>query len=73
MATAGQRREKTLWHSPKMRAMLEQPVGAPISLSLEEAREIVRLSFGSRPDLPPGKEFSREARRDLGQMITSGR
>jgi hypothetical protein len=34
-------------------------------ISQDEAREIVRKAFGSRPDLPPGEQFVRDLRDQL--------
>jgi hypothetical protein len=34
-------------------------------ISREDAIEIVRKAFGSRPDLPPGEQFVRELRAGL--------
>ena len=42
--------------------MLEQPVGAPVDLTREEAIAIAREAFGKRPDLPPGEEYVRRLR-----------
>lgn len=58
-----------LWGTPKFKSMLNQPVGSPIELTLEEAEEIVKLAAGSRPDLPTGKDFVKEVRTLLGHSI----
>ena len=52
-------RKGSIWDEPKIRAMLEEPLGSPVSLTREEALAIVRESFGKRPDLPPGDEYVR--------------
>ena len=41
----------TIWDTPELKGLLDQPLGAPIELSFEEADEIVRLAAGRRPDL----------------------
>ena len=43
--------------------MLSQPLGAPASLTDEEADAIAREAFGKRPDLPPGEEYVRQVRK----------
>jgi hypothetical protein len=42
--------------------MLEEPLGAPVSLTDEEADAIAKEAFGKRPDLPPGEEYVRQVR-----------
>lgn len=59
---AGRRNHETIWQRPKIRALLAQPVGAPIELTPQEARAIAREAFGKRPDLPPGEEYVRRLR-----------
>ena len=58
-----------IWERPHIRAMLGEPVGAPISLTRDEAVEIARLSFASKPELPSGEEYVREVRPLLGHSI----
>ena len=58
-----------VWHSPKFKQLVAEPIGAPIELTMEEADEIVRLAFGRRPDLPPGKQVVREVREQLGHSV----
>jgi mRNA-degrading endonuclease RelE of RelBE toxin-antitoxin system len=58
----GHRNHETIWQRPKIRALLAQPVGAPIELTPQEARAIAREAFGKRPDLPPGEEYVRRLR-----------
>lgn len=59
----------SIWDTPKLKSMLEQPLGAPIELTFEEANEIVRLAAGRRPDLPAGKELVKEVRELLGHSL----
>jgi len=59
----------TVWDTPKLQKLLTDPVGAPIELTLEEADEIVRIAAGRRPDLPPGKEVTKEIREVLGHSL----
>jgi len=56
---------KTIWNTPKLQALLAAPLGSPVELTQEEAKEIVRLAFGRRPDLPAGKKFVEEVRRNF--------
>lgn len=60
-----------IWESPEVREMLAQPFGAPVKLTREQAIEIVKDSFGSRPDLPEGREYVRGIRLALGGSIFS--
>ncbi len=62
-------KQTNIWDSDKLRKLLEEPIGSPISLTKEEAREIVLLAAGRRPDLPTGKEFAQETRELLGHAI----
>jgi hypothetical protein len=59
----------TVWDTPKLKKLLEAPLGSPIELTMEEAAEIVRLAGGRRPDLPSGKEFVSEVREVLGHSL----
>lgn len=61
--------EANIWGSTKLRKLLEEPIGSPISLTREEAREIVLLAAGRRPDLPDGKVYVRETREVLGHAM----
>lgn len=62
--------EKTqVWETPEVRKMLAQPFGAPVKLTREQAIEIVKDSFGSRPDLPEGCDYVRDIRLALGESI----
>ena len=50
----------SVWELPKFKAILEQQVGTPLpELTRDEHWAIVREGIGSRPDLPPGKEYVR--------------
>lgn len=60
-----------VWETPKVKEMLAQPFGAPVKLTKEQAIEIVKDSFGSRPDLPEGREYVRDIRLALGESIFS--
>ncbi len=53
----------------KLMEILEQPIGSPISLTSDEAREIIRLAAGRRPDLPSGKVYVNEVREILGHSL----
>jgi len=59
----------TVWDTPKMRELLAAPLGSPIELTMEEADEIVRLAYGRRPDLAPGKEIVEDVREILGHSL----
>jgi len=64
-----------IWEVPAVREMLAQPFGAPVKLTREQAIEIVKGSFGSRPDLPEGRDYVRDVRLAFGESIftkTSG-
>lgn len=58
-----------IWDTPKLRKALMEPIGAPISLTIEEAMEIARRAFGSNPRLPSGKEYVSKTRPLLGHSI----
>lgn len=58
-----------IWEIPEIREILAQPFGAPVKLTREQAVEIVKNSFGSRPDLPEGREYVRDIRLALGESI----
>lgn len=60
---------KTIWDTPNLQSLLNAPLGSPIELTREEADQIVRLAFGRRPDLPPGKELVGEVRELLGHSL----
>lgn len=64
-------KEAQIWESPEVREMLTQPFGAPIKLTREQAIEIVKDSFGSRPELSEGREYVRDIRLALGESIFS--
>lgn len=49
--------------------MLAQPFGAPVKLTREQAVEIIRNAFGTRPDLPEGHEYVRDIRSALGESL----
>ena len=55
--------------TPEVREMLAQPFGAPIKLTREQAVEIIRNAFGTRPDLPEGHEYVRDIRSALGESL----
>ena len=55
-------RKSSIWEKPKIKAMLREPVGSPVSLTREEALAIARESFGKHPELPPGDEYVRLVR-----------
>jgi len=58
-----------IWETPELKRMLAQPFGAPVKLTKEQAIEIVKNSFGSRPDLPEGREYVRGIRLAFGESI----
>jgi len=58
-----------IWETPEVKRMLAQPFGAPVKLTREQAVEIVKNSFGSRPDLPEGREYVRDIRLAFGESI----
>lgn len=58
-----------IWDKPNITAMLRQPVGAPISLTRDEALEIARQAFASSPELMPGEGFVRQIRPVIGRSI----
>lgn len=58
-----------IWETPEVKRMLAQPFGAPVNLTKEQAVEIVKSSFGSRPDLPDGREYVRDIRLAFGESI----
>lgn len=60
-----------IWEVPAVREMLGQPFGAPVKLTREQAIEIVKGSFGSRPDLPEGRDYVRDVRLAFGESIFS--
>ena len=55
--------------SDAVRAMLAQPFGAPVKLTRGQAIEIVKDSFGSRPDLPESREYARDIRLAFGESV----
>ena len=46
-----------IWETAEVREMLAQPFGAPVKLTREQANEIVKDSFGSRPDLSESCDY----------------
>ena len=60
---------KSIWDSSKLKNLMEENIGSPIELTREEADEVVRLAYGSRPDLPPGRVVVGEVREILGQSL----
>jgi hypothetical protein len=58
-----------IWEIPVIKEMLAQPFGAPIKLTRDQATEIVKDSFGGRPDLPEGREYVRNVRLTFGESI----
>lgn len=58
-----------VWETPEVREMLAQPFGAPVKLTREQSIEIVKDSFGSRPDLPESREYVRDIRLAFGESI----
>lgn len=58
-----------VWEAPEVKRMLAQPFGVPVKLTKEQAIEIVKSSFGSRPDLPEGREYVRDIRLAFGESI----
>lgn len=60
---------KNVWDNDKLMKLLEQPIGSPISLTSDEAKEIIRLAAGRRPDLPSGKVLVNEVREILGHSL----
>jgi hypothetical protein len=74
-ASLGQAKEtlhkqaSNIWDSDKLVKLLDEPIGSPVSLTIDEAREIISLAAGRRPDLPSGKELVRGVREVLGHSI----
>ena len=67
----GERADKaSVWKRPNLQVLLGDPLGSPIALTPEEAREIVSNAFGSQPDLPPGDEFTRNLKLTTGHLPT---
>jgi hypothetical protein len=64
-------KESQIWEIPEVKEILAQPFGAPVKLTREQAIEIVKDSFGSRPELPEGREYVRNMRGALGESIFS--
>ena len=62
-------RKAQIWETPEVKEILAQPFGAPVKLTREQAIEIVKNSFGSRPDLPEGREYVRDIRLAFGESI----
>ncbi len=65
------RNKQSIWESPKIRRLLEQPVGASFSLTLAQAKGIVREGVGVSPQLPEGAEYVRSLRSRLGKSLVS--
>jgi len=63
------KQSQNVWGSDKLIELLEQPIGSPISLTSDEAREVIRLAAGRRPDLPSGKVYVNEVREILGHSL----
>jgi len=61
--------EAHVWETLEVREMLAQPFGAPVKLTREQAVEIIRSAFGTRPDLPEGHEYVRDIRSALGESL----
>lgn len=59
----------SIWDTEKFREILSQPLGSPVELTVDEAKEIIRLAFGHRPDLPTSGELVRQVRELLGHSI----
>ena len=62
-------KESRVWEIPEVKEILAQPFGAPVKLTREQAIEIVKDSFGSRPDLPEGRKYVKDIRLALGESI----
>ena len=58
-----------IWNTDKFKYLVQEDIGSPIELTREEADEIVRLAYGSRPDLPPGNVVVGEVREILGHSL----
>jgi len=58
-----------VWETPEVREILAQPFGSPVKLTREQAVEIIRNAFGTRPDLPEGHEYVRDLRSALGESL----
>lgn len=63
----------SIWEKPKIKAMLKEPVGAPVILTRAEAMAIADEAFGSRPDLPPGTEYVRSIKHIWRGLLRSRR
>lgn len=64
---------RSVWDRPKMKALLAQPIGTPVKHTRAEAVAIVKETFGCRPDLPPGDEYVRSFRGNLGASLEKRR
>lgn len=62
-------KHKDIWDTPKLQRLVRDEIGDAIEITREEAEEIIKLAFGSRPDLPPGEQFVGEVREVLGHSI----
>jgi len=62
-------RVESIWDTPRLVNLLAHPLGSPVELTKEEAREVVRLAGGRRPDLTPGRDYVRRVRALLGHSI----
>ena len=60
---------ENIWETQKLQRLVNEPVGSPIELTKEEADEVVRLAYGRRPDLLPGKELTEQIRGLLGHSL----
>jgi hypothetical protein len=59
----------SVWELPKFQAVLRDPRARVPSLTREERWAVIREGIGSRPDLPPGKEYVRRVRPIWGGLI----
>ena len=50
----------------RLKHLVDLPLGSDVDLTEDEARSVALAAFGSRPDLPPTRELTRELRESLG-------
>lgn len=69
LENVGMTSSPSVWDRSHIRAMLKEPVGAPITLAKEEALAIAREAFGRVPSLPSGEEYVHRVRNLWGSLI----
>ncbi|MPZ50033.1 MAG: hypothetical protein GEU75_12185 [Dehalococcoidia bacterium] len=56
-------------NDPELRALFDQPLGTPVSLTREQAIAIVQADIGGRPDLPSGREYVKRVAKIWGGLL----